>query len=188
MYYILYIHHCYIELIVQRVKPLQISAWDCTAEQFETNSLFRLALCILVFKVRLSCTNSTEMIRYLEAVFYLRKKIKPKFGSVWAVFFGREGALNLILDIRNPWLLSDTASPDFTAMWLILNFFSYLYTAVGFFWQVLRALPTDVQPLPELYMSLLMNTGQRIHRDVERDSYFVWRWFKSCAVWSTLSD
>lgn len=32
------------------------------------------------------------MIRYLETVFYLKKiKIKPKFGSVWAVFFGREG-------------------------------------------------------------------------------------------------
>jgi len=31
--------HCYIELIVQRVKPLQVSAWACTAEQFETNSL-----------------------------------------------------------------------------------------------------------------------------------------------------
>lgn len=100
--------HCYIELIVQRVKPLQVSAWACTAEQFETASLFQLALCILVFKVRLSYTY-----------------------SVWAVFFGREGALNPIPDIRKLWLLSDTASPNSSPMCLILWVFSSFVNPAG---------------------------------------------------------
>lgn len=76
--------------------------------------------------------------------------MKPKFGSVWAVFFGREGgtehdswhqepvAVTFIQQIQIPHLCD-----------LILDFF-YLYTPVGFSWQVSRALPVDVQPLPEL--------------------------------------
>lgn len=180
--------HCYIELIVQRVKPLQISAWACAAEQFETNSLFRLALCILVFKVRSSCTNSTVMIRYPEAVFYLKKKkTNTKIWKCVSCVLWEGGGPEPDSWHQEPVAVTDTASPDSSPVWFFF-FFSHLYTPVGFFWQVLRALPTDVQPLPELCVSLLMNAGQRSHSDVEHDSCFVWRWFKSCAVWSTLSD
>lgn len=54
------------------------------------------------------------MISYLEAVFYLKKKKSFKVCELCFWEGGREGALNLILDINNDCLqlLLDRGSPD----------------------------------------------------------------------------
>ncbi len=121
--------------------------------------------------------------------FKKKKKLHQNL-EVCELCFWREGALNLSLDIRILWLLSDTASLGEESMWLILSFFFFplicisLWGSLDRSWGLCQQMWNACQ---SHVCQLLVNAGQRVHSYVERDSCFVWGWFKSSAVWSALS-